>query len=74
VQLDDFGTGYSSLSHIRSFPVAGIKIDRSFVVDAHINEKSRTLLKSVVNIALDLDLDIVAEGIENQEHLDFLSD
>jgi len=74
VHLDDFGTGYSSLSHIRNFPVAGIKIDRSFVVDAHINSKSRTLLKSVVNIALDLSLDIVAEGIENQEQMDFLTD
>jgi len=73
VQLDDFGTGYSSLSHIRNFPVAGIKIDRSFVVDAHIDSKSRTLLKSVVNIALNLNLDIVAEGIENQEQMDFLT-
>ncbi|MBX2837108.1 MAG: EAL domain-containing protein [Gammaproteobacteria bacterium] len=73
VQLDDFGTGYSSLSHIRDFPVAGIKIDRSFVVDAHINDKSRTLLKSVVNIALDLNLDIVAEGIENQQQMEFLA-
>ncbi len=70
VQLDDFGTGYSSLSHIRDLPVSGIKIDRSFVGDT--DGKARKVLHSVVNMALDLDLDIVAEGIEEEEQLVFL--
>ena len=70
--LDDFGTGYSSLTHIKDFPVCGLKIDRSFVADAHHNEKSKALLRSVATIAMNMNLYIIAEGIESQEQLDFL--
>ncbi|MEE9334385.1 MAG: EAL domain-containing protein [Granulosicoccaceae bacterium] len=72
--LDDFGTGYSSLTHIKDFPVSGLKIDRSFVADAHTNEKSKALLRSVATIAKYMDLHIIAEGIESQEQFDFLRD
>jgi EAL domain-containing protein (putative c-di-GMP-specific phosphodiesterase class I) len=71
-QLDDFGTGYSSLSHIRDFPVSGIKIDRSFVMDANVDEKSNALLHSVMGIARNLGFTVVAEGIESSEQLAFL--
>ncbi len=70
--LDDFGTGYSSLTHIKDFPVSGLKIDRSFVADAHIDEKSKALLCAVATIAIQMDLYIIAEGIESEEQLDFL--
>lgn len=72
VQLDDFGTGYSSLTHIRDLPVHGIKIDKSFVADARANEKSRELLKSVVDLASNLQLEVVAEGIETGAQFQFL--
>ena len=71
-QLDDFGTGYSSLSHIRDFPVSGLKIDRSFVMDANVDAKSNALLQSVMSIARHLQFDVVAEGIETAEQLAFL--
>jgi len=70
--LDDFGTGYSALTHIKDFPVSGLKIDRSFVTDAHTNEKSKALLRSVATIAKNMQLYIIAEGIETAEQLEFL--
>jgi len=70
--LDDFGTGFSALTHIKDFPVSGLKIDRSFVADAHTNEKSKALLRSVATIAKNMDLYIIAEGIETAEQLEFL--
>ena len=72
LQLDDFGTGFSSLSHLRDFPVSGLKIDRSFVQDVHVEPKSQALLKSVASIASNLTLDIVAEGIECAEQMEYL--
>lgn len=65
IALDDFGTGYSSLSLVRDLPLDAIKIDQSFVrgIDAGAN---RHLVKAVVEIAAELHLDLVAEGIENE--------
>ncbi|HET7546619.1 MAG TPA: bifunctional diguanylate cyclase/phosphodiesterase [Usitatibacter sp.] len=65
IALDDFGTGYSSLSLVRDLPLDAIKIDQSFVrgIDAGAN---RHLVKAVVEIAAELRLDVVAEGIENE--------
>jgi diguanylate cyclase (GGDEF)-like protein/PAS domain S-box-containing protein len=64
LSLDDFGTGYSSLSYLTRFPFDNIKIDRSFTDGS--NEQNRILLKSIVAMARDLNLSVVAEGVENE--------
>ncbi|MEM7042121.1 MAG: EAL domain-containing protein [Pseudomonadota bacterium] len=69
VALDDFGTGYSSLNHLRAFPGAVIKIDRSFINDIETNASNRAIVQSLISMAHDLQLDVVAEGIENTAQL-----
>ena len=71
--IDDFGTGYSSLSYLHRFPLDTLKIDRSFVVNMGKDEQSRKLVHSIAAMAHDLDLDIVAEGIESREEYDQLA-
>ncbi|MEZ5934000.1 MAG: EAL domain-containing protein [Alphaproteobacteria bacterium] len=72
VALDDFGTGYSSLNHLRAFPGAIIKIDRSFVRDIETSTSNRAIVQSLIAMAHDLDLKVVAEGVENTGQLDYL--
>lgn len=72
LQLDDFGTGYSSLTHLLKFPVSGIKIDRSFIHEAHSCRRTKALLESVFGIASNLGLETVAEGIETVEQIELL--
>ncbi|MDO6425901.1 EAL domain-containing protein [Thalassotalea sp. 1_MG-2023] len=72
IALDDFGTGYSSLSHLKNYPIAEIKIDRSFISDILTDESDREITKAVIAMAHALNIDIVAEGIENKEILDEL--
>ncbi len=74
LELDDFGTGYSSLTHLHDFPVSGIKIDRSFVAEAHKSRRAELLLRSIMSIAENLGLDTVGEGIENLEQLELLQE
>ncbi|USE03839.1 EAL domain-containing protein [Vibrio sp. SCSIO 43133] len=73
VWLDDFGTGYSSLSYLRKFTVDGIKIDRSFVRDIITDPKDQQLVQAMVAMAKNLDLLVVAEGIEKIEQAEKLS-
>ncbi|HEV7285333.1 MAG TPA: EAL domain-containing protein [Kaistia sp.] len=68
--LDDFGTGYASLSHLRSLPVDSLKIDRSFITDLEHDPKTRAIVRSIIELADALDLEIVAEGVETKSQLD----
>ncbi len=72
VTMDDFGTGYSSLSHLRRFPVNGIKIDRTFVVDLDGGPVAARLAAALVRFGLDLGVHVVAEGIETPSQLSAL--
>ena len=70
--IDDFGTGYSSLNYLRQFKVNRLKIDRSFVREVHENSDDAAITTAIINMAKALNLDVLAEGVENVEQLDFL--
>lgn len=72
LSLDDFGTGYSSLTHLKKLPIDELKIDKSFVFDINDDHQDALLVKSIINIAHQFDLDVVAEGVETKEQLAFL--
>jgi EAL domain-containing protein (putative c-di-GMP-specific phosphodiesterase class I) len=74
VALDDFGTGYSSLSHLRQFAVDILKIDRSFVSTIDDAESMPAILRGLINLGHTLDLEIVAEGIEQERQRAHLRD
>jgi len=70
--IDDFGTGYSSLSALQQFPISTLKIDKSFVRDIAINPDDATLVGTIIQMGRNLNMDVVAEGVENEEQLNFL--
>ncbi|MFC4594464.1 putative bifunctional diguanylate cyclase/phosphodiesterase [Sphingobium tyrosinilyticum] len=72
IALDDFGTGYSSLSHLLDFPVKVVKIDRSFVAKVHTDPQTAAIVRAVADLAANLGIDVVAEGIECPEQARFL--
>jgi EAL domain-containing protein (putative c-di-GMP-specific phosphodiesterase class I) len=72
--IDDFGTGYSSLSYLHRFPFDTLKIDRAFVVNMAKDDASRKLVRAIAGLAIDLGLDIVAEGIEETHEYDILAE
>ena len=72
-QIDDFGTGYSSLSYLQHFPIQSIKIDRSFVSEIDVDDHAG-IIRTIVNLAHDLKVDAIAEGIETEGQLDILNE
>ncbi|MET3656594.1 bifunctional diguanylate cyclase/phosphodiesterase [Sporosarcina psychrophila] len=73
VALDDFGTGVSSLSYLKRLPISTLKIDKSFIDDVPQSEKDSSILKAILAIGRTLNLDIVLEGVETEEQVQFLS-
>jgi EAL domain-containing protein (putative c-di-GMP-specific phosphodiesterase class I)/CheY-like chemotaxis protein len=72
VALDDFGTGYGSLVELHRMPVSKLKIDRSFVKNLVSDKSAQAIVRSIIGLARNLDLQVVAEGVENAETLDLL--
>lgn len=72
VALDDFGTGYSSLSSLKDLPLTTVKLDRSFIRDIEVDERSQDVLKTIINLANVLNLETVAEGVEDEFQAQFL--
>jgi EAL domain-containing protein (putative c-di-GMP-specific phosphodiesterase class I) len=74
LSIDDFGTGYSSLSMIKMLPVAELKIDRSFVMNMVTDAEDMAIVRSVINLAHNMGLLVVAEGVESAEALELLAE
>ncbi len=73
ISLDDFGTGYSSLSHVHRLPLDKLKIDRSFVADIATNPASVKIVRSLLGLCADMELDCIVEGIETEEQVKVLT-
>ena len=70
--IDDFGSGYSSLSYLKNLPFDKLKVDREFVVDVHLRKDSQAICRSLVALTRGLDLQILAEGVESWDEVEFL--
>lgn len=74
IALDDFGTGFSCLAYLKAFPIDILKIDRLFIQNLFLDSSSRIIIRSVIQMAQDLKIKLVAEGIETEEQLSYLQE
>lgn len=72
ISMDDFGTGYSSLSYLKNLPIDKLKIDKSFITNIQNEPKNQTIVKTIIFLAKELGIDILAEGVETEEEHTFL--
>jgi len=74
IAVDDFGTGYSSLSYLQHFPISTLKIDKSFIGAIEVNKSGSSIVNAIVAMAQGLNLDLIAEGVETDQQLEYLKD
>lgn len=72
IAIDDFGTGYSSLSYLHKLPIHTLKIDRTFLQESNFTGTDHTIVNTIVAMAKGLHLNVIAEGVETQNQLDYL--
>ncbi|QBK25905.1 putative bifunctional diguanylate cyclase/phosphodiesterase [Ureibacillus thermophilus] len=72
IYIDDFGTGYSSFNYLKTFRLDGVKIDQSFVRNIANNPENASITSAMIKVAQQLNLEVIAEGVETREELDFL--
>lgn len=72
LSIDDFGTGYSSLSYLKQFPIDKLKINQSFVRQMHTNAEDQTIVRTIIDLGVNLGLTLIAEGVEEFDHVDIL--